>query len=97
MHSIPAVHPFSQTIPEDKVENIMGVLPFLIIMGVYSLLSIVFAFVNPPSFLNSIFKVPGIFVFLPDNLVMPVGRVFVGLVGIGLIVFLVIRLSGLPG
>ncbi len=79
------------------MENIMGVLPFLIIMGVYSLLSIVFAFVNPPSFLNSIFKVPGIFVFLPDNLVMPVGRVFVGLVGIGLIVFLVIRLSGIPG
>jgi len=79
------------------VENIMGVLPFLIIMGVYSLLSIVFAFVNPPSFLNSIFKVPGIFVFLPDNLVMPVGRIFVGLVGIGLIVFLVIRLSGIPG
>ncbi|GEM_PF-1108031 len=79
------------------MENIMGVLPFLIIMGVYSLLSIVFAFVNPPSFLNSIFKVPGIFVFLPDNLVMPVGRIFVGLVGIGLIVFLVIRLSGIPG
>lgn len=78
------------------MENIMGVLPFLIIMGVYSLLSIVFAFVNPPSFLNSIFKVPGIFVFLPDNLVMPVGRVFMGLIGIGLIVFLVIRLSGIP-
>ena len=79
------------------MENIMGVLPFLVVMGVYSVLSIVFAFVNPPSFLNSLFKVPGIFVFLPDNLVMPVGRIFVGLAGIGLIVFLVIRLSGIPG
>lgn len=79
------------------MENIMGILPFLIVMALYSVLSIVFAFVNPPSFLNSLFKVPGIFVFLPDNLVIPVGRVFVGLAGIGLIVFLVIRLSGIPG
>lgn len=79
------------------MDNVMGIMPFLIIMGLYSVLSIVFAFVNPPSFLNSLFKVPGIFVFLPDNLVMPVGRVFVGLAGIGLIVFLVIRLSGIPG
>jgi hypothetical protein len=75
----------------------MGILPFLIIMGLYSVLSIVFAFVNPPSFLNSLFKVPGIFVFLPDRLVIPVGRVFVGLAGMGLIVFLVIRLSAIPG
>jgi len=79
------------------VEHIMGILPFLIIMGLYSVLSIVFAFVNPPSFLNSLFKVPGIFVFLPDRLVIPVGRVFVGLAGMGLIVFLVIRLSAIPG
>ncbi|MFO7627241.1 MAG: hypothetical protein R6V62_08285 [Candidatus Fermentibacteraceae bacterium] len=79
------------------MENIMGILPFLIIMGLYSVLSIIFAFVKPPSFLNSIFKVPGIFVFLPDNLVLPVGRVFAGLLGIGLIVFLVIRLSSIPG
>jgi len=75
----------------------MGILPFLIIMGLYSVLSIVFAFVNPPSFLNSLFKVPGIFVFMPDRLVIPVGRVFVGLAGMGLIVFLVIRLSAIPG
>ena len=79
------------------MEHLMGILPFLIIMGLYSVLSIVFAFVNPPSFLDSLFKVPGIFVFLPDSLVMPVGRIFVGLAGIGLIVFLVIRLSGIPG
>lgn len=79
------------------MEHIMGILPFLIIMGLYSVLSIVFAFVNPPSFLNSLFKVPGIFVFLPDRLVIPVGRVFVGLAGMGLIVFLVIRLSAIPG
>lgn len=79
------------------MEHIMGILPFLIIMGLYSVLSIVFAFVNPPSFLNGFFKVPGVFVFLPDKLVIPVGRVFVGLAGIGLIVFLVIRLSAIPG
>lgn len=79
------------------MEHIMGILPFLIIMGLYSVLSIVFAFVHPPSFLNSLFKVPGIFVFLPDRLVIPVGRVFVGLAGIGLIAFLVIRLSAIPG
>lgn len=78
------------------MENVMGILPFLIVMGLYSVLSIVFAFVKPPSFLNSLFKVPAIFVFLPDNLVVPVGRVFVGLLGIALIVFLVIRLSAIP-
>lgn len=79
------------------MENIMGIMPLLIIMGLYSVLSIVFAFVRPPSFLNSLFKVPGIFVFLPDHLAMPVGRVFMGLLGIGFIVFLVVRLSGIPG
>jgi len=91
----PSIH--SENSPGGKVENIMGILPFLIIMGLYSVLSMVFAFVQPPAFLNGLFKVPGIFVFLPDNLVIPVGRVFMGLLGIGLIVFLVIRLSGIPG
>lgn len=79
------------------MNHISGFLPFLILMGAYSVLSILFAFVRPPRFLNSIFRVPSIFVFLPDHLVMPVGRIFVGLAGIGLIVFLVVRLSGLPG
>lgn len=79
------------------MENTLGILPFLIIMGLYSVLSIALAFVQLSSFLNSIFKVPGMFIFLPDNLVIQVGRVFVGLAGIGLIAFLVTRLSGIPG
>ncbi len=77
--------------------HISGILPFLIVMGAFSVLSILFAFVRPPQFLNSLFKVPSIFAFLPERLVIPVGRVFVGLAGIALIVFLVVRLSAIPG
>ncbi len=78
------------------MQHVMGILPFLIMMGVYSVLSIVFAFVRPPHFLEGIFKVPGIFSFLPDNLVMPVGRIFVGLCGIAVIVILVVQLTSIP-
>ncbi len=79
------------------MENITGILPFLIFMAVYSILSIVFAFVRPPSFLNGFFKIPGIFTFLPEKAVIPAGRVFVGLAGIALVVILVVRLTAIPG
>jgi len=52
---------------------------FFAILAVYGLLSCVFAFVEPPPAISRIFKVPSIFVFLPDRYVMPVGRIFVGI------------------
>ncbi len=52
---------------------------FFGILAVYGLLSIVFAFIEPPEAISRMFKVPSIFVFLPDRYVMPVGRVFVGI------------------
>jgi len=61
---------------------------FILIMGVYGLAMIVFAFVKPPSFLENIFRVPAIFVFLPDKLVLPVGRIFVGICCFGVLFFL---------
>jgi hypothetical protein len=69
-----------------------SLLPLFIILGAYSILSILFAFVKPPQFLDRIFSVPSIFVFLPEKYVVPVGRVFVGVLGLGLIVFLAIRI-----
>lgn len=71
---------------------------FLILMGVYGLLSCIFAFVEPPAAISRIFKVPSIFIFLPDHLVMKAGRIFVGLLCIGFAVFLFVKLSsaGVP-
>jgi hypothetical protein len=66
---------------------------FIGIMCLYGLLSILFAFIRPPAGLDHFFKVPSIFTFLPDHLVMPVGRVFVGLLCIGVMVFLYIKLA----
>jgi hypothetical protein len=51
---------------------------FAAILTIYGLCAIVFAFREPPEALRSLFKVPAIFVFLPDRLVMPAGRLFVG-------------------
>jgi hypothetical protein len=45
---------------------------------VYGTFCFVFAFVEPPDAFRSLFRSPRIFVFLPDRLVIPVGRVFVG-------------------
>jgi len=52
---------------------------FFGIITIYGILSCVFAFVEPPPAISRIFKVPSIFVFLPDKLVMPAGRLFVGI------------------
>jgi len=62
-------------------------------LGVYGALSILFAFRRPPQGVEHFFKVPGIFAFLPDRLVMPVGRVFVGLCCFALGIFVFVMLS----
>lgn len=49
---------------------------FFIIYGVFC---VIFAFKEPPSFLSSAFKIPAIMAFLPDRLVVPVGRIVVAL------------------
>jgi len=67
---------------------------FLALMSVYGVLCLLFAFVEPPAALRSLFRVPGIFVFLPDRWVMPVGRVFVGLTSLGLVAFIAITVLG---
>jgi hypothetical protein len=51
---------------------------FLILMVTYGASCLVFAFVEPPGFLRNLYKVPRIFVFLPDRWVTPAGRLFVG-------------------
>jgi hypothetical protein len=51
----------------------------LVFFGIFGLLNFIFAFVEPPRFLSSFFKIPAIFVFLPDRMVVPAGRLFVGL------------------
>ncbi len=62
---------------------------FIALMGGWSVLSVVFAFVTPPKRIGSLFKVPAIFVFLPDRLVMPVGRIFIGICGLALCGYLI--------
>lgn len=66
---------------------------FYIMMSVYALLNFVYAFKEPPTALRSILKVPGIFIFLPDHLVIPVGRIFMGCVTLFLLVFLYIKVG----
>ena len=58
---------------------------FLGVMLIYGVAMLVFAFLKPPSFLESFFRVPAIFVFLPKKWVIPAGRVFVALCCFGVI------------
>ncbi len=60
----------------------------VLLLLVYGVAYIAFAFKQPPEFLRHWFKVPAIFVFLPDRLVMPAGRIFVGVGSIGTAVFI---------
>lgn len=71
--------------------------PFLGIMGAYGILSCVFAFVEPPRGVSGLFKVPSIFVFLPDRYVMRAGRLFMGVLCLGLVAFFAVKLSAVPG
>jgi hypothetical protein len=68
-------------------------MPWVLIafMALYGLLCFLFAAVEPPSAIQSLFRVPAIFVFLPDRLVVPIGRVFVGICSIGVAVFIATR------
>ncbi|HTQ02562.1 MAG TPA: hypothetical protein VMI54_01855 [Polyangiaceae bacterium] len=70
---------------------------FVVVCAIYGLLCIVFAFIEPPAPARGLFRVPSIFVFLPDRWVMPVGRLFVG--GCALVVagFLAFKFVGIPG
>ena len=52
----------------------------VVILAVFGVLNLVFAFVPPPMAVKGLFRVPVIFVFLPDRLILPVGRVFNGLI-----------------
>jgi hypothetical protein len=66
---------------------------FFAIMCVYGVFSILFAFKRPPEALDHFFKVPSIFVFLPERWVMPAGRIFVGLLCFAVSIFLYIKLN----
>ena len=55
----------------------------MIVMGVFGVLYIVFAFVRPPEAVAHIFRVPSLFVFLPEAWIVPVGRFFVGVLILG--------------
>ena len=61
---------------------------FVAILAVYGLFCLVFAAVQPPAAIRSWFPIPSIFVFLPDRLLVPVGRVFVGLCTLGVAAFI---------
>ena len=67
---------------------------FLVVMGLWSILSIVFAFVAPPQRLEQFFRIPAIFIFLPDRYVVPAGRVFTGLVGLGATAWIATKIYG---
>jgi hypothetical protein len=60
---------------------------FITFLVVYGISAVLFAFVEPPRFLDSFYKVPSIFVFLPDRWVMPAGRLFLGLGSLGTAIF----------
>lgn len=62
-----------------------------IMLTIYGILAIVFAFVEPPGFLRSWFRVPAIFAFLPNRWIVPAGRIFVGLGMFALVAFIVVK------
>jgi hypothetical protein len=66
------------------------------VMALYGLACLIFAVIEPPAWLGSFFRVPAIFVFLPDRHVVPVGRAFVGLCSLGVAAFLVTRFLAVP-
>jgi hypothetical protein len=67
---------------------------FYVFMAVYGAAMILFAFVKPPEALSSFFKVPAIFVFLPDRWVIPAGRIFVGVCCFALIIWIQVSIKG---
>jgi len=65
---------------------------FIAVMGTWSFLNFLFVFKEPPASVRHFFRVPALFVFLPEKWVMPAGRLFAGLAGTGLTIFLAYRL-----
>ncbi len=62
---------------------------FFVIWGI---LYILFAFVATQNgMVRSFFRVPGIFVFLPENLILPVGRVISGALFIVVGIFWIVK------
>ncbi len=64
------------------------------LMCVYGGLMILFAFVQPPERLEHFFRVPSVFVFLPSRWTMPVGRLVMGTLSIGIAVLFFADPSG---
>jgi hypothetical protein len=62
---------------------------FAAIFTIYGLCSIAFAFRDPPEPVRSLFRVPAIFIFLPDRLMIPAGRLFLGVSSLALVGYLV--------
>jgi hypothetical protein len=62
----------------DGLEGIAMPWVFIALTILYGGLCCLFAFKEPPGALRSLFRVPAIFIFLPDRWTMPVGRLFVG-------------------
>lgn len=58
-------------------------LPLTLALLAMGTLYLVFARIPPPRFLEPFVRVPGLFVFLPDAYVQPVGRAASGLLLIG--------------
>jgi hypothetical protein len=69
---------------------------FIAIVATYGLLCLVFAVVRPPPSVNSFFPIPSIFVFLPDRLIVPIGRAFVGLCALGVAAFIAQQFLAAP-
>ncbi len=58
----------------------------VVLLVVWGLAYLVFAFVDPPGVLATYFKIPAILVFLPDRWAVTVGRLLLGvliLIGAG--------------
>lgn len=64
---------------------------FFIVWGMFYWM---FAFIGKESGIaNSLFKVPAIFIFLPDRMVLSVGRVLTGALCIGFGVFFILYMA----
>lgn len=72
----------------------------VVLLVVWGLAYLVFAFIEPPGFLSSYFKVPAILVFLPDRWIVPVGRLVLGvlvLIGAGVLASRLLVAASLGG
>lgn len=66
-------------------------LPLSIVLIVFGALYLLFAFIAPPQAVAHFFRIPGLFVFLPERLQAPIGRGVAGTMCIGVAIFLLAR------